>query len=168
MHILTLDFFWECMFSVSSLKWHHWLSSRWHPWCWWWGLVRPDSAEATVHIMNEFIGSMSLGQPKKWGEGAENGMPARHDWTCINKHNFLHPWISNGTYRCCFIQCIEFVAFFLYFKILWVFLAVFGAASSAIHWGSRISAIAQVPFIWNNTSNQGFLRLTFGFADFRL
>ena len=29
------------------------------------GDFRPDSAEATVHIMNEFIGSMSLGQPKK-------------------------------------------------------------------------------------------------------
>lgn len=51
----------------------------------------PDSAEATVHIMNEFIGSMSLGQPKKWGKGLRMAALARHDRTCKNTHKLAIP-----------------------------------------------------------------------------
>lgn len=69
MHILTLEFFLRVHVLSIFSEMTHWLSAVTLGAG---GDFRPDSAEATVHIMNEFIGSMSLGQPKKWGEGAEN------------------------------------------------------------------------------------------------
>ena len=85
MHILTLDFFWECMFSVSSLKWHHWLSSRWHPWCWWWWLPSGfswghGSHHEWIHWFHVVRAAQKMrGRRWEWKK-------ARHDRTCINKH----------------------------------------------------------------------------------
>ncbi len=84
-------------------------------------VFHPDSAEATVHIMNEFIGSMSLGQPKKWGKALRIVTArARHDRTCINKHKLASLKIR-GTYRfqmLSFIQWMEIFLCILYLRIL--------------------------------------------------
>ena len=91
-------------------------------------VFHPDSAEATVHIMNEFIGSMSLGQPKKWGKTLKK-WGKTHDRTCINKHKLASLKIR-GTYRfqmLSFIQWMEiYFAFFISESCSVVYLAVRG------------------------------------------
>ena len=129
----------ECIFSVSSLKWLNFSAftklgkhmSRLLV------VFHPDSVEATVHIMNEFIGSMSLGQPKKWGKALRIVTArARHDRTCINKHKLASLKIRGMKHlqMLSFIQWMEifFFAFFISESCSVVYLAVRGRFTGVV------------------------------------